>query len=151
MRKLVIGCAVAGLIALSPQSDARPSVRSALPPPALMPKAQIGWASWYGINHQGKRTASGEIFDANRMTAAHRALPLGTVVRVTNLANRKSMLLRVNDRGPVVPSRLIDVSWAAARQLEFVAEGLTRVRVEVSACARTCCGSTRPTEAQVIQ
>jgi rare lipoprotein A len=132
MRKLVMGCAVAGLIALSPTSEARPPVvPGALPTVRLAPKGEVGMASWYGIERQGKPTASGELFDKDRLTAAHRKLPLGTTVRVTNLKNLESTLLRINDRGPGIPGRLIDVSWAAAKKLGFLEAGLTRVEIDV--------------------
>jgi rare lipoprotein A len=133
MRKLVVGCAMAGIIALSPKSEARlPASLGALSVVfQAMPKGEVGVASWYGSERQGKATASGEAFDMNRLTAAHRQLPLGTTVRVTNLTNLKSILLRVNDRGPGISGRLIDVSWAAARKLDFVNAGLTPVEVKV--------------------
>jgi rare lipoprotein A len=132
MRKLVMGCAVAGLIALSPTSEARPPVvPGALPMVRQAPKGEVGMASWYGIERQGKPTASGELFDKDRLTAAHRKLPLGTTVRVTNLKNLESTLLRINDRGPGIPGRLIDVSWAAAKNLGFLEAGLARVEIAV--------------------
>ncbi len=132
MRRIVMGCAVMGLIALSPKSEARPQIH---PGPLFLvartPEAQIGMASWYGMERQGMPTTSGELFDKDKLTAAHRKLPLGTRVRVTNLKNLKSTLLKINDRGPGVDGRLIDVSWAAARQLGFTGEGLTRVEVDI--------------------
>jgi rare lipoprotein A len=132
MRKLVMGCAVAGLIALSPRSEARPPVfPEALPTVLQAPKGEIGMASWYGIERQGKPTASGELFDKDRLTAAHRKLPLGTTVRVTNLKNLASTILRINDRGPGIPGRVIDVSWAAAKKLGFLEAGLARVEIDV--------------------
>ena len=132
MRKLVMGCAVAGLIALSPATEARPPVLSgALPMLGHVPMGEVGMASWYGIERQGKPTASGELFDKNRLTAAHRKLPLGTTVRVTNLKNLESTLVRINDRGPGIPGRIIDVSWAAASKLGFLEAGLARVEVDV--------------------
>jgi rare lipoprotein A (peptidoglycan hydrolase) len=135
MKRLVMGCAVAGLIALSPKSEARLS--ASLSPPRLCVIAneeqETGTASWYGEEFQGNTTANGEIYDLNGLTAAHPTLPFGTTVRVTNLNNRKNILLRVNDRGPYIGRRLIDVSWAAAKRLGFVSSGTTRVRVEVVA------------------
>ncbi len=135
MRKLVIGCAVAGLIALSPRTEARSSVSNLSPRPSVVPKEQpeTGEASWYGEEFQGNETANGEIYDLNGLTAAHPYLPFGTTVRVTNLSNRKRILLRINDRGPYVGRRLIDVSWAAAKRLGFIDSGTTPVRVEVVA------------------
>ena len=132
MTKLVMGCAVAGLIVLSPQSEARPRVL--LGPLSVvhqLPKGEVGMASWYGAERQGKPTASGELFDKEGLTAAHPKLPLGTTVRVTNLKNLVSILLRVNDRGPGIPARVIDVSWAAAKQLGFLEAGLTRVEIDI--------------------
>ena len=132
MRKLVMGCAVAGLIILAPRSEARPPVL--LGPLCMVhqaPKGEVGMASWYGIERQGKPTASGELFDKDRLTAAHRKLPLGTTVRVTNLKNLESTMLKINDRGPGIRGRVIDVSWAAAKQLGFLEVGLARVEIDV--------------------
>ncbi|GGK08189.1 hypothetical protein GCM10009304_37880 [Pseudomonas matsuisoli] len=89
-----------------------------------------GKASWYGSAHHGKRTASGERFDQNALTAAHRNLPFGTLVRVTNLSNDRSVVLRINDRGPFTRSRIIDVSRKAAVALDMVRSGTAKVRVE---------------------
>ena len=86
-------------------------------------------ASWYGEPFHGQHTANGEIYDMNALTAAHPTLQLPSVVRVTNLENGRSLLLRVNDRGPFVDDRLIDLSQAAARALGFEEQGLTRVHV----------------------
>ena len=135
MRKLVIGCAVAGLIALSPKSEANSSLSILPPRPSVAPSEnpETGEASWYGEEFQGNETADGEIYDLNGLTAAHPSLPFGTTVKVTNLHNRKNILLRINDRGPYVRHRLIDVSWAAAKRLGFVESGTTPVRVEVVA------------------
>jgi rare lipoprotein A len=133
MKRLIIGCAVAGLIALSAKSEARSSAAIGLSPLTVMPKEeyQTGVASWYGQEFQGNATASGETFDSNGFTAAHLTLPFGTTIRVTNLKNNKNILLRVNDRGPHIGRRLLDVSWAAAKRLGFVNSGTTPVRVEV--------------------
>lgn len=90
-----------------------------------------GLSSWYGPTFHGKRTANGETFDRYAMTAAHRTLPMPTLVRVTNLENDRAVTLRVNDRGPFVGDRIIDVSEAAATALGFRTGGLARVRVEV--------------------
>jgi rare lipoprotein A len=89
-----------------------------------------GIASWYGPGFHGGSTANGETFDADELTAAHPTLPLPSIVRVTNLANRRQLDVRVNDRGPFVGDRIIDVSQAAARQLGFERRGTARVRVE---------------------
>jgi|SRR5277367_996611 len=94
---------------------------------------QVGTASWYGEQFQGKQTASGEPFDMSDFTAAHPSLPLGTFVRVTNLRNGKAVVVRINDRGPVVDGRIIDLSYNAARVLGFKDRGLQRVRLDLQA------------------
>jgi len=101
------------------------------PKPKQPKPYQVGTASWYGKFFDGKPTASGEPYDMHDLTAAHQTLPLGTYVRVTNLHNQKSVIVRVNDRGPVVEGRIIDVSYSAARALEFKAQGLQRVRLDI--------------------
>ncbi|HEU4765690.1 MAG TPA: septal ring lytic transglycosylase RlpA family protein [Candidatus Eisenbacteria bacterium] len=90
-----------------------------------------GYASYYGREHHGRRTASGERFDAGRLTAAHRTLPFGTRVRVTNLDNGRKVVVTVTDRGPFRRHRVIDVSRRAAEDLGFLREGTARVRLEV--------------------
>lgn len=92
---------------------------------------EIGPASWYGKFFHGKQTASGEPYNMYEMTAAHPDLPLGTRVRVTNLRNEKTVIVRVNDRGPMVPGRIIDLSYGAAKELGFSAKGVQRVRLDV--------------------
>ena len=94
-----------------------------------------GVASWYGEEFQGRRTSSGETFDMNALTGAHRTLPIPTYVRVTNLANGRSVVVRVNDRGPFrdPDNRIIDVSYAAAVRLDMVRDGTATVRVEALA------------------
>ena len=92
-------------------------------------KQEDGVASWYGSKHHGKKTASGQPFNQNALTAAHPHLPFGTQVRVTNLANGKQVVVSINDRGPYKGGRIIDLSRAAARKLEM--DGIARVRVEV--------------------
>jgi len=91
---------------------------------------QTGDASWYGQRFEGKRTASGQAFDADRLTAASRTLPLGSRARVTNLENGKSVEVTINDRGPFAEGRIIDLSRAAARVLNMIKSGIARVRVE---------------------
>jgi rare lipoprotein A len=95
------------------------------------PASLIGVASYYAHKFHGRRTASGETYDENQLTAAHRTLPFGTVVRVTNLGNGRSVTVRINDRGPWVKDRIIDLSYRAARELDFIRRGLTRVELEV--------------------
>ena len=92
---------------------------------------QIGTASWYGDYFQGKATASGEPYNMYDLTAAHPTLPLGSWVRVTNLRNGRAVVVRINDRGPVVPGRIIDLSYSTARVLQFQSQGLQRVRLDV--------------------
>jgi rare lipoprotein A len=92
---------------------------------------QIGTASWYGEYFVGKTTASGEDFDMYDMTAAHPTLPLGSYVRVTNLRNGRAVVVKVNDRGPIVPGRIIDLSYGAAQVLRFEQRGLQRVRLDL--------------------
>lgn len=92
---------------------------------------QFGIASWYGRFFQGKPTASGQPFDENAMTCAHRSLPLGSLLRVTNLRNHRTVIVRVNDRGPVPQDRVIDLSYAAAESLGFSEKGLAPVEVEL--------------------
>lgn len=89
----------------------------------------VGVASWYGGPYHGRRTANGEVFDMNALTAAHPTLPLPSLVRVTNFENGRSLVLRVNDRGPFVKDREIDLSRAAAQALGFERQGLARVQV----------------------
>jgi rare lipoprotein A len=108
---------------------------SARPASAPSPRSQTGLASYYGPGFHGDETASGEIFDQNEMVAAHRTLPLGSVVRVTNLENGRRVVLRVIDRGPYGKNyrkgTIIDVSKGAARRLRFIRDGLVKVKVEV--------------------
>ena len=93
---------------------------------------QVGTASWYGRQFHGKTTASGEPFNMFNLTAAHRTLPLGTWVKVTNLRNGASVIVRINDRGPVPESRIIDLSYEAATMLALRAYGLQKVRLDIA-------------------
>jgi rare lipoprotein A len=111
-------------------TSAIPSAPAFLPLPIDQPY-QVGNASWYGGLFQGKATASGEDYNMYDFTAAHRELPLGTFVKVTNLKNMKSVIVRINDRGPVTPGRIIDLSFSAARSLEMHQKGLQKVRIDV--------------------
>jgi rare lipoprotein A len=98
---------------------------------------QIGTASWYGDYFQGKETASGEPYDMYDMTAAHPTLPLGSYVKVTNLRNGRAVVVRVNDRGPVVDGRIIDLSYAAARALHYDQRGIQQVRLDLVPAPQT--------------
>jgi len=95
------------------------------------PHVQIGISSYYGKEFHKKRTASGQIFDMYKISAAHKTLPLGTRIRVTNLKNGRSLTMTIIDRGPFVKGRILDVSYKAARKLSFVNEGTTKVRIDV--------------------
>ena len=103
------------------------------PQPVVRPSRfmQTGIASWYGPGFHGKRTANGEIYDQNALTAAHRSLPLGTQVMVTNLENERAIEVRINDRGPFVEGRIIDLSLAGAKSIGVYAPGTALVRIEV--------------------
>jgi len=92
---------------------------------------KIGIASWYGKQFHGKKTASGKHFNMYNHTAAHRSLPLGTRVRVVNLENGKDTIVDINDRGPYIKGRMIDLSYAAAKSIGIVNDGIAKVRVEV--------------------
>lgn len=114
------------------QKQAPPKLIPVEKTPALSYQRQwSGVASWYGKDFHGKKTANGEIYNMYDLTAAHRTLPFGTVVRVTNLENGKSVQVRINDRGPYIHGRLIDLSYAAAKKLDFVQYGTAQVRLQV--------------------
>jgi rare lipoprotein A len=119
----------------------RPDIAAPTPPPPPTAKKvpavqaklpQTGEASWYGAAHQGKPTASGEKFDQARLTAAHRSLPFGTKIKVTNLGNGKTVEVEINDRGPFAENRIIDLSHAAAKALEIIDSGTATVRLELA-------------------
>jgi rare lipoprotein A len=134
MRKALVITSSLGLFLLS-CGDKR-TVRAAVPPPPTPPVSglsgvEVGVASWYGHPYHGRAAASGEVYDMEQFTAAHRTLPFGTLVRVVNLKNNKTVDVRINDRGPFVDDRIIDLSHAAARSIELIGPGTARVRVEV--------------------
>jgi rare lipoprotein A len=112
---------------------AQPSAKRSKPSGTPAPEGytEEGNASWYGIPFNGRRASNGEIYDMYKLTAAHRTLPFDTLVRVTNLNNGKSTTVRITDRGPFVENRIIDLSLAAAREIESVGPGVVPVRVEV--------------------
>lgn len=110
---------------------------------------EVGVASWYGQEFHGRPTSSREVFDMNDMTAAHRTLPFGTHVMVTDLANDRSVVVRINDRGPFVRGRIIDLSYAAARVLGIVGPGTARVRLEILGGFREPALTSSPTWIQV--
>lgn len=92
---------------------------------------ETGIASWYGNPYHGRRTSSGEVFDMGQMTAAHRTLPFGALVKVSNLENKRTVSVRINDRGPFIEGRIIDLSRAAAKEIGLLGPGVARVRVEL--------------------
>jgi rare lipoprotein A len=117
-------------VGAAPATKGPRSAKSGTPNPQK-PPYQIGTASWYGKPFHGRATASGEPYDMFQFTAAHRYLPLGTWVKVTNLRNGRWLMVRVNDRGPVPDSRIIDLSYGAAAMLEFRHAGVERVRLDI--------------------
>ena len=129
MRSSAHGARLGLLAILALQGACAPGVRSS--GGGGVAPGTVGLASWYGERFQGRPTASGEPFDMRALTAAHRTLPFGTRVRVTHLENGRSVVVRVNDRGPFVEGRIIDLSRAAAEEIDMVEEGTARVRVEV--------------------
>ncbi len=120
----------AAIIPHSPENQ-EPSPAPTLPTVTSSTVIGTGLASWYGARHHGKRTASGEIFDQNKFTAAHRTLPWRSIVKVTNLDNGKSVEVRINDRGPFTKGRIIDLSRAAAKALGMLELGVSPVRMEL--------------------
>ena len=117
------------LSACAPAEPTAPPPRIATPP--AVPLMQEGIASWYGPGFHGKKTTSGAVYDQHAMTAAHQTLPLGSSVRVTNLTNDKSVTVLINDRGPFVKGRVIDLSYAAAEAVDMIRPGTAPVRVDV--------------------
>ena len=124
-----------------PETPANPSAAEAsvipgpdrpAPRPAISGYVEEGNASWYGEPFHGRRASNGEIYDMYKLTAAHRTLPFDTMVRVTNLNNGKSTTVRITDRGPFVDNRIIDLSRAAAREIDLVGPGVARVRIELT-------------------
>lgn len=120
-----------------PRIAVRPPAPAAAAPPEVSSRGDRGKASWYGPEFQGSPTASGEPFDMHALTAAHRTLPLGSYARVKNLDNGRSVVVKINDRGPHVRRRMIDLSFAAAKEIRMVGAGTARVEVtEVEPVAR---------------
>ncbi len=114
----------------NPKETARSQPGSQAQPKPQHRSYQVGTASWYGSYFEGRETASGEPYNMYDLTAAHPTLPLGSWVRVTNLRNGRVVFVRINDRGPIVPGRIIDLSYGAAQALRFRNQGLQRVRLE---------------------
>jgi rare lipoprotein A len=121
---LIVAALIAGLLGCAGK-------RAPQAAPDLDGYSEKGLASWYGPKYHGRTTASGEPYDMHEMTAAHRTLPFGVVVEVTDLETRRKVRVRINDRGPFVEGRIIDLSYAAARELGIVERGMARVRIVV--------------------
>jgi rare lipoprotein A len=121
-----------------PSVPQRPPSTRAKPSPAWN---ETGIASWYGIPYHGRRAANGEIYDMNQLTAAHRTLPFGTMVRVTSETNGKSVTVRITDRGPFIDGRIIDLSREAAKRIDMLGPGIMQVRLEVAGPAETRMGT----------
>jgi rare lipoprotein A (peptidoglycan hydrolase) len=134
-KKVLRGAIALGSAFLLAVPAIAPIHQAAAAPMPLLPLAEFGHAefgvaTWYGEKFHGLQTASGEMFDMFRMTAAHRRIPLGSMVRVTNLHNGRSVVVRINDRGPVAPSAMLDLSFAAAQKLGIVEAGRAKVRMD---------------------
>ena len=127
----ILVISLTGLFLMSGCATSRHNAPSAPPTISSADTPTVGIASFYANKYHGRKTASGEIYDKNKMTAAHRTLPFGVTVRVTELSNNRSVVVRINDRGPFARGRIIDLSLAAAKQLGIVQSGQARVRVEV--------------------
>jgi rare lipoprotein A len=112
-------------------SGPRPKAKSLSTKTVKHQKMMTGVSSYYAEDFHGKLTANGEVYDMHGLTAAHKTLPLNTIVRVTNVDNNKSLILRINDRGPYVKGRILDCSYGAALKLGFVGKGTTKVKIEV--------------------
>ncbi|HZP62272.1 MAG TPA: septal ring lytic transglycosylase RlpA family protein [Terriglobales bacterium] len=119
---------IRGLVAHNPIAAYKPVSQNK---PKQAAPYQVGTASWYGEYFEGRTTASGEPYNMYDLTAAHPTLPLGTWVRVTNLRNGRRVYVRINDRGPIVPGRIIDLSYTAAEALHFKNKGIQRVRLDI--------------------
>jgi rare lipoprotein A len=131
---LAVGLALSGCAKkrrVTVNAPPAPAIRTAPGRPPLVRATETGVASWYGHPYHGRAAANGEIYDMEKLTAAHRTLPFGAIVQVTNLANDKSVEVRITDRGPFIDGRIIDLSHAAAVALDIVGAGLARVRLDV--------------------
>ncbi len=137
---LAVVCLALTALAGCGRKAPRVSTAPAPAPQAAVGAAEEGMASWYGHPYHGRRTTSGEVYDMEQMTAAHRTLPFGARVQVENLANGREVEVRINDRGPFVQDRVIDLSRAAARQIEMLGPGTARVRLRVVSLPQTPAG-----------
>jgi rare lipoprotein A len=123
----------AGYHGATSESPAAPLANAQLEPRGKPVSSEIGMASWYGPPYANRKAADGSIYDQNAMTAAHRELPMGSIVRVTNLTNNESVIVRITDRGPFIDGRIIDLSLAAAKAVDIYRPGTAKVRVEAYA------------------
>src|SRR5947209_9382013 len=158
------------VLLLSSCAKKRPvAVRTSIPPASRAPaqpkthrveretnvpplETELGIASWYGYPFHGRAAANGEIYDMEKMTAAHRTLPFGTWVRVTNLINNKTVEVRITDRGPFIAGRIIDLSHAAAQEIELIGPGVAQVRLDIiSAPLMQLAGSLYSVQAGIFQ
>ncbi len=137
---IMLSAACVGIVKEEPGSSTPSAPANAAVPPAAPTQGQFyretGIAAWRGKELQSKNTASGEVFDMYGLSAAHRTLPLGTIIRVTNLDNFKSVKVKINDRGPFVKSRILELSYGAAKELGFVDQGTARVKIETAEAVR---------------
>lgn len=115
----------------TPGNNVNPGKKNQLKNFNLKKKVYKGNSSYYGKDFHGKLTANGEVYDMYGLTAAHKTFPLNTICRVTNLSNNKSLILRINDRGPYIDGRILDCSYGAAKKLGFLDEGVTEVKIEI--------------------
>ena len=115
----------------SKSKSTKPNKKKKQPKFDIDKKVYQGLSSYYGKKFHGKLTANGEVYDMYGLTAAHKTFPLNTICRVTNLSNGKSLILRINDRGPYVGDRILDCSYGAAKKLDFITEGVTEVKIEI--------------------
>ena len=134
--RILRGLAVVSLACLlgyasSPRFRVKEQSSSPVPSSNSASSIQEGIASYYAEQFHGRKTSNGEVFDMYKFTAAHRTLPFGTKVRVKNLENRREVIVRINDRGPFKLERIIDLSYAAARQLEMIGSGTAKVQLEI--------------------
>jgi len=143
--RAILGLAILASLGIASPSPVvmPPSVVPSLQPDSILPAPTIpvqtvdeakklnGPATWYGAGLHGHHTANGERYDMNRFTAAHRELPFGSIVRVTNLRNGRSVVVRINDRGPLAPERMIDLSRGAAKRIGMIGTGIQRVHLDV--------------------
>lgn len=112
--------------------------------PVAIKGQQSGIASWYGNEEHGKQTASGEVFNKHDHTAAHKTLPLGSLVRVVNLENGRDVIVKINDRGPFIAGRIIDLSYASAKSIDIIETGTAKVKIEVISYPKSALGTFNP-------